>query len=60
MSGYVLGALPFVCALAIAALNPTYLRPLYQDSLGQAIAVVGLLLWGAGGVWMRRLSQVDY
>lgn len=60
MSGYVLGALPFVCALAIAALNPTYLQPLYQDSLGQAIAVVGLLLWGAGGLWMRRLAQVDY
>jgi tight adherence protein B len=60
MSGYVLGALPFVCALAIMLLNPTYLRPLYQDPLGQAIALVGLLVWAAGGVWMRRLAQVDY
>ena len=60
MSGYVLGALPFVCALAIALLNPSYLRPLYQDPLGYTIALVGALLWAAGGVWMRRLSQVDY
>ncbi len=60
MSGYVLGALPFVCGLAIALLNPTYLRPLYQDALGLAIAGAGLLLWLAGGFWMRRLSQVDY
>jgi tight adherence protein B len=60
MSGYVLGVLPFVCALAIILLNPTYLRPLYQDPLGQAIAASGLVLWAAGGVWMRRLAQVDY
>jgi tight adherence protein B len=60
MSGHVLGALPFVCALAIMLLNPTYLRPLHQDPLGQAIAVLGLLLWAAGGAWMRRLSKVDY
>lgn len=60
MSGYVLGALPFVCALAIVTLNPKYISPLYADPLGNAIAVIGLLLWGAGGLWMRRLAQVDY
>lgn len=60
VSGYVLGALPFVCALAIALLNPTYLEPLYQDALGRAIALFGLGIWGAGILWMRRLAQVDY
>lgn len=60
LSGYVLGALPFVCALAIALFNPRYLEPLYADSLGRAIALLGLGLWAAGGLWMRRLAQVDY
>lgn len=60
VSGYVLGALPFVCTLAIAMLNPTYLQPLYTDSLGRAIALFGIGLWGAGILWMRRLAQVDY
>jgi len=59
-SGYVLGALPFVCALAIGLLNPTYLKPLYEDALGQAIIVFGVVLWGGGILWMRRLSEVDY
>jgi tight adherence protein B len=60
LSGYVLGALPFVCAVAIALFNPEYLRPLYTDSIGRAIVVIGLGLWALGGYWMRRLSQVDY
>lgn len=60
MSGYVLGALPLVCAAALASLNPTYLEPLYLDPLGRMITVIGLALWISGGFWMRRLSQVDY
>lgn len=60
MSGYVLGAMPFVCAIAIALVSPDYLRPLYTDPLGLGIIAGGFLLWAAGGVWMRRLSQVDY
>ena len=60
LSGYVLGALPFVCGLAIALFNPEYLQPLYSDSIGRAIVVIGLGLWALGGYWMRRLSQVDY
>ena len=60
LSGYVLGALPFVCGLAIAVLNPKYLEPLSTDPLGRTIVLGGLLLWGLGGLWMRRLAQVDY
>lgn len=60
LSGYVLGALPFVCGIAIALLNPTYLEPLFVDPLGRTIVLGGLLLWGLGALWMRRLAQVDY
>lgn len=60
LSGYVLAALPFVCAVAIALFNPEYITPLYADSIGRAIMVIGLGLWALGGYWMRRLSQVDY
>jgi tight adherence protein B len=60
LSGYVLGALPFVCGVAIAMLNPKYLRPLFADPLGRTIVLGGAVLWGLGGLWMRRLARVDY
>lgn len=60
MSGYVLGALPFVCAAALMLLNPSYLEPLWLDPLGRLITIIGIALWVSGGFWMRRLSQVDY
>lgn len=60
LSGYVLGALPFVCAIAIAMLNPGYLHPLFYDPLGRTIMLVGIGLWAFGAVWMRRLAEVDY
>lgn len=60
LSGYVLGVLPFVCGVAIAMLNPDYLHPLFFDPLGRTILLVGLALWAFGGLWMKRLAEVDY
>jgi tight adherence protein B len=60
MSGYVLGALPFVSALAVAMTNPSYIRPLLTDPMGNVIALGGIVFWILGVFWMRKLSQVEY
>jgi tight adherence protein B len=59
-SGIVLGALPFICALLVALLNPGYLKPLVEDSVGRLFAIGGVSLWLLGVLWMRKLVQVDY
>ncbi len=60
MSGRILGALPFVSGVAVAMLNYEYVAPLFTDLLGRMILFAGLLFWGAGIVWMRKLAQVEY
>lgn len=60
ISGYILGALPFLCFGVVAMFRPTYLHPLLHDKLGQLFALGGLVLWGLGVLWMRKLARVDY
>lgn len=60
MSAMILGFLPFVSAIAIGVMNPSYLRPLVEDPLGRMFLLSGILLWAFGLVWMNRLSKVDY
>ncbi|MFH1130748.1 MAG: type II secretion system F family protein [Pseudomonadota bacterium] len=59
-SGYILGALPFVCVLAVALFNPGYLVPLMADPIGRLIALGGLGLWIVGVFWMKRMIKVDF
>jgi tight adherence protein B len=59
-SGYILGALPFVCLGFVALLNPGYLVPLVANPLGRLIGLGGLTLWGLGVLWMSRMVKVDY
>jgi tight adherence protein B len=60
MSAIILGALPFVSAIAVGVMNPKYLEPLVEDPLGRIFLGSGVLLWCFGLVWMNRLSKVDY
>lgn len=60
ISGYILGALPFLCVLFVGLFNPGYLQPLLGDPLGRMIALGGLVMWAFGVLWMRKLAQVDY
>ncbi len=60
LSGVILSVLPFVAVALVLILRPTYLQPLIEDSLGHLLLGVGVALWALGGLWMRRLSRVDY
>jgi tight adherence protein B len=55
MSAYVLAGLPFVIALAITALDPTYMTPLYHSSTGHALIVVGLLMICVGSLILKKM-----
>jgi len=60
MSAWILSALPVVCAGLVLLVNPNYLQPLVASSLGNAMMLFGVALWGVGILWMRRLAQVDF
>ena len=59
LSVWILGALPpgFLCYLMLA--NPTYLKPLYTESLGIAMLFVMAGLEIVGVFWMKKLVKVD-
>ncbi len=57
MSAYVLVGLPFFIALAVTALNPTYMAPLYNTSAGQQLVAVGLVMIAIGTVILRKIAS---
>jgi tight adherence protein B len=59
-SATILGAMPFIAALLITYMNPKYMLPLIEDSLGQMILAGGLAMWAFGFVWIRSLVKVEF
>lgn len=60
ISGYILGALPFVCLAMVALFRGEYLLPLVVDPIGRIIAFAGLGVWVLGVLWMSRMVKIDY
>lgn len=58
-SALILGALPLAVAMMVSVMNPTYLRPLVDDPLGNMMFAFGCTLYTSGGFLMYKLSQVD-
>jgi tight adherence protein B len=52
---YVLVALPFFLALAITALNPEYMDPLYHTSTGHKLIVTMFAMMAFGSFLLRRI-----
>lgn len=59
-SATILGAMPFVAALLITYLNPTYMKPLVEDPVGRMILMGGLGMWTLGFIWIRSLVKVEF
>ncbi len=55
MSAYVLAGLPFFLALAITAMNPGYMAPLYSTPTGQKLIALGLIMIGVGSLILKRI-----
>jgi|JI10StandDraft_1071094.scaffolds.fasta_scaffold353574_2 tight adherence protein B len=58
-SAAILASLPFLAAVALAAVQPDYLSPLLQPGLGRTLLTAGVVSMGLGVLVMRRLSQVE-
>ena len=54
-SAYVLVGLPFFIAGAITLLNPTYMAPLYNESTGHLLIIVGLVMMAFGSLLLKKI-----
>ncbi|HEY3452391.1 MAG TPA: type II secretion system F family protein [Myxococcales bacterium] len=59
-SGMVLGCLPIGMMGLLSVINPRYVSRLFDNPIGQLILAYAVLSWVAGGLWMYRMSKVDF
>ncbi len=57
-SANVLTALPFVAAIGLTLINPSYMRPLWTTSSGHVMVAVGLVMMTFGTITLRRIGTV--
>lgn len=58
MTGLILTFLPVAVALAIAALNPDYLKPLWTERAGKFLVALALSMQIAGGIVIRKIIRI--
>jgi tight adherence protein B len=59
MSRWVVSALPILLLAALAALNPTYLAPLFTTSVGNVLLVVAGLMVVTGSFVIKRIVEIE-
>lgn len=58
LSGWMLGALPFVLGMLMTLLSPAYMAPLWSTDRGQTLVLIGLGMMGIGFVWMSQMVRI--
>ncbi len=59
ISAIVLAALPFFLFLVITVINPDYIKPMLENTIGLVVMGVGLVFIGLGIFWMQKIVKVD-
>jgi tight adherence protein B len=59
-SAYVMIALPFFIAGAISLVQPDFLAPLFEETVGRVMLIVGGVLMAVGIVWVRRIIRLVF
>lgn len=59
ISAIVLAALPLFLFLVIMVINPDYMQPLLENTIGLVVMGAGLVFIGIGIYWMSRIVRVD-
>lgn len=59
MSGLVVGLMPFVVGLAFYAINPEYVRILFEHPIGRIMLVVAITLQIFGYLWVRKIVNIE-
>lgn len=60
MSALILGTLPMVFVLIISALNPAYLKPLFEDKLGHFLIGLSIVLQIVGLLIIQKIVRIKY
>jgi tight adherence protein B len=55
MSAYVLIGLPFVIAILVTMMNPSYIAPLYHTGTGQKMLIGGLGMMAVGSLILKKI-----
>ncbi len=55
MSAYTLVALPFLMGLAIVAINPSYIAPLFNTGTGRMLVVIALVAISLGAMILKKI-----
>lgn len=59
ISGMVVGAAPFVVGIAFYAINPEYVRVLFEHPLGRFMLVFAITLQIIGYLWIRKIVNIE-
>jgi len=60
LSAWILLILPLGLTVVISIVNPSYLQELTDTTAGNVMIAAGLVLLGAGGLWMRRIVRLVF
>jgi tight adherence protein B len=59
ISAIVLGILPFAMGGFLFASNPDYIGVLFENTFGLVALAAGGLLMLAGGIWLRKIVNIE-
>jgi tight adherence protein B len=59
-SAAILMALPFVVAGILLLITPNYLAPFVESALGIILLVLGAIMLTIGGVWMLKVTKIEF
>lgn len=59
MSGIVVGSMPIVVGVAFYAINPEYIRVLFEHPLGRVMLAVAITLQIFGYLWIRKVVNIE-
>ena len=58
-TGYVLMALPAFLAIALFFINPSHMRLLFEEQLGQMMIVACIVMQTAGFIWIKQIVKIE-
>jgi tight adherence protein B len=59
ITGFVLLALPAFLAVALTALNPGHMKPLFEEHVGQMMIMGTIVMQLVGFLWIRRVIKIE-
>jgi len=59
ISAYVLMALPVGLAVILTVMNPGYLAPFVTSMVGWVLMGISVLMFVAGGLWLRKIINIS-